>query len=251
MQATSLDGSTIHYDITGSGDTALVFVHGWMGNGTWWDAQRGFSGTHQIVQMDLAGHGRSTKTRAAWTAAAYAADIVAVTRELAAKHIVLVGHSMSGAYVVLAAPEVSKLSMVVLVDTLKNLDAPRSDAEIDGMLALYRSDYANTLATILPRFLFAPGTPALVRERLMREFGTVTGDTAAKLVEPLYRIDLRDAARLVRVPVRGIDTDLHPSDVVANRRYFADYALTTIAGYGHYPMLEAPEAFNAALATLL
>jgi pimeloyl-ACP methyl ester carboxylesterase len=36
-----------------------------------------------------------------------------------------------------------------------------------------------------------------------------------------------------------------------NRRYFANYDHVTLSGYGHYPMLEAPELFNTALRTEL
>lgn len=252
MQATSSDGSKLYYETTGSGDIALLFVHGWMGNARWWDAQRdAFASTHQVAQMDLAGHGASDRTRTAWTAAAYADDIVAVATQLTANRIILVGHSMSGAYATLAASRIERLAMLILVDTMKNLDQPQAPAQVDAMLATYRADYATAVAAILPRFLFAPGTPATVRDRLSNEFLAVDGDTAAKLVEPLYRFDVREAARQVRVPVRAIDTDLHPHDVAANRRYFSDYLVTTIPGYGHYPMLEDPETFNAALAAVL
>lgn len=49
------------------------------------------------------------------------------------------------------------------------------------------------------------------------------------------------------MPVRAINSDLQPTDIEANRRYFRDYAMRIIPGLGHYPMLEAPIAFNAAL----
>ena len=58
---------------------------------------------------------------------------------------------------------------------------------------------------------------------------------------------MRAAARRVTVPVRGITTDLSPADRDANRAYFADYDHVVIAGYGHYPMLEVPEMFDALL----
>ena len=246
MFARSIDGTEIHYEVTGDADTALVFVHGWMGNLRWWDAQRdAFSSTHRIVTLDLAGHGKSSRTRTAWSAEAYASDIAAVVRAVAAPRVVLVGHSMSGAYVI--ASEVEGLAAVILVDTLKDLDALPSAEQVDAMLAVYRADYRAAVANILPTFLFGPCTPTAVRERLTAEFLTVSGDTAATLLEPLYRFDVRAAAQRVRVPVRGIGTDLHPFNLVANRAYLADYAHVTLEGYGHYPMLEAPDAFNAAL----
>jgi len=254
MRTISADGSEVHYEVAGTGDTALVFVHGWLGNTRWWDAQRdALVATYRIVQLDLVGHGRSSHTRPVWSAQTYAQDIVAVVAAIAAPRVVLVGHSMAGAYVVAAAAHVdpARLAAIVLVDTLKNLDAPRSQEQIDGMLALYRADYRRAVETVLPTFLFAPTSPPDVVARVSNEFLSVTGDVAVQLIDPLYRYDPRVDASAIRVPVRGIDTDLHPNDAVANRRYFADYAIATIAGYGHYPMLECPDAFTAQLRVTL
>lgn len=252
MQARSADGIDIYYEVTGDAETALVFVAGWMGNVRWWDAQRdAFAGTHRIVTLDLAGHGRSGRAREVWTAQAYANDIAAVVRAVAAERVILVGHSMSGAYAVVACPQIEKLAKVILVDTLKNLDANPTAEQAEAVLATYRADFPTAVRTMLPKFLFAPGTPASVVERLTSEFLTASGDEAARLLAPLYQFDVRDAARAVRVPVRGIDTDLHPHNVEVNRKYFADYDFVTIPGFGHYPMLEAPEQFNAMLRSLI
>jgi pimeloyl-ACP methyl ester carboxylesterase len=245
--ATSSDGTQIYFEVTGNADTALVFVHGWMGNVRWFDAQRdAFAATHQIVALDLGGHGKSSK-RAQPSAEAYAQDIVAVAQQVTAKHLVLVAHSMAGGYALLAAPQLPRLTRLILVDTLKNLDAVPPPAQTDQMLAMYRADYPAAIANVLPRFLFAPQTPAAVRERLASEFLREPGDVAAALLEPLYRMDLQAAARGVTVPVRGIGTDLNPGNVDANRTYLRDYAYVELAGCGHYPQLEAPDAFNAAL----
>ena len=50
----SADGVEIHYRSAGTGSTALVFVHGWLGNAHWWDGQlKHFSLKYQIVEVDL------------------------------------------------------------------------------------------------------------------------------------------------------------------------------------------------------
>jgi pimeloyl-ACP methyl ester carboxylesterase len=150
-----------------------------------------------------------------------------------------------------AAPRIARTAMVVLVDTLKNLDERPDPEQIAAMQELYRHDYAGAVANVLPRFLFAPTTPPEVAARLQREFLTATGDLAAELVAPLYRDDYHTAARALRVPVRAINGDLHPTDVAANRRWFHDYDLRPMPGVGHYPMLEQPDAFTAHLRAVL
>lgn len=248
---TSADGTRIHLETSGRGATALVFVHGWLGNTRWWDAQRdALADQFTIAALDLGGHGASA-ARAHPSLAAYADDIVAAAGAIAAERLVLIGHSMAGAYVVVAAERLPRTAMVVLVDTLKNLDHAMAPAEVEGMLDLYRRDLRTAVEQVLPRYLYAPTTPPAVIERLRQEFLAVPGDVAAALVAPLYRDDFRPAARRLRVPVRAINGDLHPTDVAANQRWFADYQLHPMSGVGHYPMLEQPAAFTAALRAVL
>jgi len=248
----SADGVRICYERTGSGTTALVFVHGWLGSSRWWDAQRdAFSPRFTVVQLDLAGHGASGRERARHAAEAYASDIIAVADAIAVERVVLVGHSMSGAYAVLAAARSPRVAAVVLVDTLKNVEQVMPAAQVDDMLERYRRDFRGAVERVLPAWLFGRGTPPEVSSRLQREFLERTGAEGAALVEPLYRFDLRAACEHVNVPVRAINSDLHPTDVEANRRHFRDYAMRLMPGLGHYPMLEAPADFNAALDAIL
>lgn len=250
--ATSSDGTRIAYERSGNGATTLVFVHGWLGSGRWWDVQRDvFAPNFDVVQIDLASHGASGRGRLSHSADAYANDIVAVVEALGAKRVVLIGHSMSGAYVVCAAPRLPQVVALVLVDTLKNVEHTFPAAQVNELLASYRRDFSAAVERVLPQFLFAPKTPPEVRARLQQEFLERSGDEAAALLEPLYRIDIAALADQVKVPVRAINSDAQPTNDEANRRHFADYAHRTIEGIGHYPMLEAPDAFNAALAETL
>ena len=51
--ARSADGVPIHYTVTGAGEPALVFVHGWAIDGRYWDAQVPvFARTHRVVILD-------------------------------------------------------------------------------------------------------------------------------------------------------------------------------------------------------
>jgi sigma-B regulation protein RsbQ len=245
---TSADGVRIAYERTGTAPTALVFVHGWLGSSRWWDAQRdAFASRFTVVALDLAGHGASGRERTDHSAAAYAGDIAAVVNALDAERVVLVGHSMSGAYATLAAGRLPCTAALVLVDTLKNVEQVFPAAQVEEMLALYRRDFRTAVERVLPEWLFAPGTPPEASARVTREFLERTGEEAVALIEPLYRFDVRPAASALTVPVRAINADLQPTDVEANRRHFRDYAVRLIPGLGHYPMLEAPDAFNAAL----
>lgn len=250
--AVSSDDARVHYQISGSGPTALVFVHGWLGNAGWWSAQRAsFEDRYTVVAIDLPGHGASDRTRGAWSAAQYAEDIRAVVDQLEAPRVVLVGHSMSGAYVVLASTIIPRTTAVVLVDTLKDLDQVFNPEQAAQMFQLYRTDFRSAAENVLPRFLFSPATPAPVRARLQAEFLETDPDLAVRMLEPLYAIDLRETARQLTVPVRAIQSDYTPTSRDNNRKYFRDFEQVAIADTGHYPMLERPDEFNRLLEGVL
>jgi pimeloyl-ACP methyl ester carboxylesterase len=249
----SADGTPIHYEVTGQGEVALVLAHGWLGSARWWDGVReAFAPRYQVVALDLAGHGQSGRTRTDWTFSRYAEDIRAVAGQVQAGQMILVGHSMSGAYVLEAALTLPRVHGLVVVDTLKNLaKPPMSREQIDGMLSLYKADFKKAVAEVLPAYLYAKTTPEPVRARLQREFLEAPPGFAAIALEPLYQKDLRELAARVAVPVRAILSDVEPVDPANNRKYLKDYDLVTMKGVGHYPMLEDPAEFHRALEACL
>jgi pimeloyl-ACP methyl ester carboxylesterase len=220
-----------------------------MGSARWWDAQRDhFAGRYTVVQMDLAGHGGSDKSRPVWSARQYAEDIKAVADRIDPQKIILVGHSMSGAYALEASLIVPRTRAVVLVDTLKDLDQSMTYQQADELLFRpYRKDFKSTVEDVLPRYLFAASTPPEVRARLLRDFLKNDPETVVKSIAPLYLMDLRAAATRVTVPVRAINSDSAPTRRDNNRKYFRDYDYAVICGTGHYPMLERPDEFNRIL----
>lgn len=243
----SSDSTPLVYEVSGQGDTALLFIHGWLGNKSWWEGQREvFEKDYLVARMDLAGHGESGKERKTYTTKLYADDIAAVANNLEAKNIILVGHSMSGAYVLEAASKISHLKALVVIDTLKDLDFTYTSEQVETFLELYRSNFKMAVESILPQYLFVPTTPPAVKARLEQEFLSQS-DFAMAAIEPLYRMDLKASAQKVKVPVRAINADNSPTNADANKKYLKDYDFKMIHGTGHYPMLEKVKEFNEIL----
>ncbi|WP_228376164.1 alpha/beta fold hydrolase [Chryseobacterium sp. BLS98] len=251
--AQSRDGQKIHYKESGEGNTALLFVHGWLGNAEWWNGQQEyFKDSYHIVQMSLAGHGKSDTSRTEWSSERYADDIKAVADQISSQEIILVGHSMSGAYVLEAASKIPKTKALILIDTVKNLDETFTEEQVEQVLYVhYRNDFKNAVENILPQYLFADKTPADVRQKLQDEFLQNTPETAIELLKPLYKKDFREDASKIQVPVRAINSDNFPTNIENNRKYLKDYNYIEMSGTGHYPMLENPEEFNRILDDIL
>jgi sigma-B regulation protein RsbQ len=88
--AKAADGVEIRYEAAGSGEPALVFVHGWSCNRSYWRAQMDhFAAYHRVVAVDLGGHGESGLGRKDWTMAAFGGDVRAVVEALGLKRVVL------------------------------------------------------------------------------------------------------------------------------------------------------------------
>src|SRR5215467_7136921 len=88
------DGNKVHYLMSGKGDDALIFVHGWTCNADFWRGQlRAFS-TIPAIAIDLPGHGQSDKPRTDYTMAYFARSIEAVMKDAGVRRAVLAGHSM-------------------------------------------------------------------------------------------------------------------------------------------------------------
>lgn len=94
----SPDGVEIAYDVAGSGDPALVFVHGWAGNRHHWDGQLDrFARDHRVVRLDLAGHGESGTGRRQWTMTSFVYDVIAAMDAVHLETAILIGHSLGEA----------------------------------------------------------------------------------------------------------------------------------------------------------
>lgn len=243
----------VYYQISGKGSTALLFAHGWLGKGEWWNSQRDhLQDRYTIVQMNMPGHENSELPKEELTAHHYAEAIAAVANDLPVEKVILVGHSMSGAYVLEASLKSPKVKSIVVIDTLKDLDQVFTFEMADKMIFdLYRKDYKFAILNVMPQFLFSPHSPQEIKRQLQDEFLTRSGEMAIKLLAPLYKFDVREIAKQVTVPVRAINSDFSPVNVENNKKYLRDYKNEMISNCGHYPMVERPEEFNKILDKVL
>lgn len=90
-----LDGMRVHYQNYGDGKDALVFVHGWTCNLTFWKANvPAFTQQTRVITVDLPGHGQSDKPQITYSMDLFARAIDAVMQDAKVERATLVGHSM-------------------------------------------------------------------------------------------------------------------------------------------------------------
>jgi len=254
--ARSSDELSIAYDVRGKGDTALVFLHGWCGDRSYWRHQvDAFAGDYKIVAVDLGGHGESGKDRKQWTVQSLAADVEAVVKKLGLKRVILVGHSMGGPVSLAAAKSMpGTVVAVVGVDTLHNAEFKWPEETSKKFLEGFEKDFKGTLRVGLRGML-----PAKVDAKLLKwiqdKAEVQDPKMALGLMRNMARLDQKTLLQNAKVPVRcinsagGFQLAIKTADDV-NKKY-ADFKAVLMEGVGHYPMLEKPAEFNKKLREVL
>lgn len=246
--AYSSDGSAVHYDALGAGSPALVLVHGWSCDRTYWVHQVGhFAASRQVVAIDLAGHGESGVGRPSWTMPAFGDDVVAVVDRLGLARMVLIGHSMGGDVIVEAARQLGDRVIGLLwVDTYDTLDEPLSHEGLVAFMEPFRADFVAKTRDFV-RGMFLPGADAELVERIAADMSAAPPAIALDALEHSFGNDeaVLEGIRAVNKPVIAINPEQPPTDVEGLRRHGVE--TVSMADVGHFPMLEAPEQFNDVL----
>ena len=247
------DGVPIHYAVQGKGEPTLVFIHCWSCNRHLWDNQVSeFSKTHQVVTIDLPGHGESGLDRKSWTIESYGDDVKTVVTKLNLKRVVLVGSSMGGPIALEAARRMpDRVVGIVPVDTLQNVDAKLPPDQLEGLFKAMETDFKGTSATLMNQFFFSPTTPEAVKQRVLADIASRPPATAIAILRGVFAYDPVAALKEIKVPIRAINSDRNPTSLEVNRKYAPQFDVVLIKGSGHYPMLEDPPQFNAMLTDIL
>jgi pimeloyl-ACP methyl ester carboxylesterase len=250
---TAADGVPIHYEAKGKGEPALVFIHCWSCDRTLWENQVAFfAKNHRVVTIDLPGHGESGKGRTNWSIDGYGEDVKRVVTKLDLKRVVLIGSSMGGPVVLEAArlmPE--RVVAIVPVDTLQNVEQKMSGEQVDAMMKQIQSDYKAQITQYANQYLFAPGTPAAVKARVLSQAISMPTELGMPIIRASSQYDPIPTLRTLKMPIRAINSDLYPTNIEGNRKYAPQFEAAIIKGVGHYPMLEDPALFNELLAGVL
>jgi pimeloyl-ACP methyl ester carboxylesterase len=248
-RSTQLDGAKVHYTDYGAGENALVFVHGWSCDETFWAGQAPALGAKfRVITIDLPGHGQSDEPQIAYTMDLYARAIDAVLRDAKVKAATLVGHS-NGTPVIRQFyrkfPEKTRSLVIVdgglrpfgdkamMEEFVKELKAPNYEENtgkmIDGMTspihdpALREKIKSAMLRT--PQFVAASEMEATLAPELWRPDNINVPVLMILAKQPTWTPEYEQFAR-------GLVPDL-------------DYQVWD--GVSHFLMMEKPEQFNRAV----
>lgn len=232
----------------GTSGPVVVFVHGWCCNGDVWRHQvEALAGSFRLIVLDLDPAGAED---ADLSIAEIGAAVSAAIDAEAVSDCVLVGHSLGGPIAVEAAVKLGeRCRLVVGVDTFTDAAfyAPRSEADIAQRLEPFRYDFAGEMAGMVDRITLAGD--ADLCSWITRMMVSAPPERALARMASLLAHDLQSIWPRLASPTWTINSA--PLDRPGSRLALADLNAIFMPEVGHFPMLEAPEAFNRQLAGVL
>src|SRR5271165_6025032 len=254
-----LDGARVHYQSYGAGSNAVVFVHGWTCDLTFWRLQAPVYQSHRSILIDLPGHGTSDKPETEYTMEYFARAVDAVLSDAEIGKATLVGHSM-GTNVIIQYlrmyPE--KVAALVIVDGFapeppENEEAgARQAASTTRMISIFGSPNVTAIVPRMISSMFTPQTPAALQNEIRSKM----------LATPVYVMSSAMKGMLIMQPVDERWPNVPVLAILVKRggtphyqaflsEHFDLKDLSEYAGTGHFLMMEEPDRFNLDLLTFL
>ncbi len=253
-------GVRVHYESYGEGSEAVVFIHGWTCDLTFWREQAPVYQSRRSLLIDLPGHGESDKPHVPYPTEFFARGVEAVMRDAGVERAVLVGHSLGGPIVyafLRLYPE--KVKAVVLVDAEVN-PPQATTAYREAQKARYAQNVRalsgpaglKYMASQIER-MFSPTTPLAWREQIRAKMLATPEHVRVAAVSSPSQLDPAKSGAAFTLPALTIQaaTASVDSRIVALRRIFPNLQVETWNGHGHFLMVEDPQRFNQSLQSFL
>lgn len=241
--------------------TPVVFVAGFGLDHRVWDREvRVLAAHHRVLCIDQRGHGYSDKPLGGYEVERLTQDLLGALDLLGVRDCTLVGWSFGGQVAFRAAAEgAGRIARLVLVGS-NAVRASRSEAfpfgrlpdEIEGPLVeAEKGDRLSSRRATIAAGFHQPPEPQVL-EWLVRCSLSMPSWAAVACYRSMLRTDLMGDLPRVTMPVLQLVGAADPVHSAKGARWLnarlADAELVEIDHCGHYPMLEAPDEFDAALA---
>ena len=270
LRHVTIHGHAVGYRRAGSpDDETILLIHGLAGSSKTWDAVVDeLAVDFDVIAPDLLGHGESAKPRGDYSLGAFASGLRDFLAVLDVRSVTVVGHSFGGGVAMQLAYQYPHLiDRIVLVGSG---GLGREVSPLLRLLALPGAEYLLPLgipkvvvdrASDVGRFLGRRNIRSARLGEMWRSYASLSGaenrrafvKTMRGVIEPGGQtIDATDRLYLAaRVPMMIVWGD-HDGVIPVAHAYAAHEAiensrLEILEGVGHFPHVEAPDAFVSAL----
>ncbi len=248
----------MHYQVQGRGRPVL-FLHGWLGSwGLWQETMNFLQSDYRTYALDFWVFGESGKKRPSYEFGDFVRLVDQFMDALGIVQAPLVGHSMGGSVSVAVAEKypqrVTKVSVIGSPIVGSSLALPLKLAgykpiawTVHNMLWALRLG----IKIAAPRITTDARWPDIINNDLSR----TTVDSFLQSIRSLRSTDLRGNLAALPMPVQGIygqkDNIVNPRQGEVLEKVAAHPQVVRMEHAGHFPMLDQPRAFMAALKQFL
>lgn len=255
MPSTEIEGLDIHYEHLSPPDSArgqrVIYIHGTGCNASVFAAHmRSMAREHEVVAIDLPGHGRSAG-RGFRGAADHAFCVAGLIEQLGWERCVVAGHSLGGGIALSLAIYFPRLvAALMLIDTGARLRVNPKIIELARKAARSGRELGAD-----SRAGFATATPQAIVDEVNAL--TAGADPAVKYRDWIAddTFDVMGRLGQITVPVLAICGAEDPLTPLKYHEYLRDHLpdcrLEVIDGAGHWPFAEQVETFNASVGAFL
>lgn len=243
------DGVTINYDRSGSGPT-LILVHGITEDRhTWGSIASDLSSDHDVINLDLRGHGQSSKG-SSYDTTRMGSDLAELTEQLGINRPHLIGHSLGG-IVVTAAAAICDVASVINIDQMLRLDAFQD--LLLGAEEMLRSEAFPMVMHAMFAEMAGPTTPSSVTEATKGYASAADQEVVLGVWEPVLTQSTADLVALVDAITGAITVPylaIHGTDPGDGYSSWLTGAVKTSSleiweGGGHWPHRAEQDRFTA------
>ena len=249
--AISPDGTHVQYHVYGTGEPALVFIHGWSCDSNYWREQvPEFKKKYTVVTVDLAGHGGTDGSRGDWSMSRFGQDVATALAPVPNQQIILVGHSMGGPVAIEAARLLKgRVVGIIGVDTFKTIGAPLpSAAQLDAAVKPFEANFIGHTREVVAKHFFAPGANQELANKVAYDMSLSPPKVAIPSMRAVLSYDFTEPLKEITAPIVAINSDLgEPINEFRIRKVLPKFRAVVIPGDGHFLMMEDPARFNPAL----
>ena len=241
----------VHYESFGQG-APVILLHGWLGSwGLWQPTMEALGGRYRCYALDFWGFGESGKKRASYDVTDFMELVKQFMDALGIEAAPIIGHSMGGTTALGTAIRYPERVRRVCV-----IGSPIVGTSLSVFLQLAGVPWIGSLARGLPGVLKAAlrlCAPLITRHparwypMIERDLSQTTVASFFSSIGSLAQTDLRPQLGALHMPVAGVyglrDVIVQPRQHAVLQAGVPQARLTTMAGSGHFPMLDEPALY--------
>jgi pimeloyl-ACP methyl ester carboxylesterase len=237
---TASSGTQWHCEISGSGTSPLVFVHGWCcEGGQFAQLAEAFENDYRVYRPDLPGHGLTPLGTFRPGFEAYADALAEWIADRQLDSPTLIGHSMGGALALMTATRVP-LRTVINLDGSLPAAATTLAAQATVREWLATPGFRQRLGGAIREGFFLPNERDAQAEMVIEAMCSAPEAVLRFLPETIGTLDASRILPHVTIPVLYIGAENPRFDAEAAGALLSDLTLERIRHAGHFLHLRAP-----------